>query len=149
MSISWIEKKITKEKFIITENGKYTFEEFFDLIIQYYSFAKKNINSKERVCFISNHVIQYAIFSNIIPMLGGIFVPLNPKSPKEEIESKMNLIGSKKIIYDESIEIPNIKNIYKLKAKKVSLKMLILFGLMKMNHFVYCLHLEVQVLLRL
>ncbi len=118
MSISWIEKKITKEKFIITENGKYTFEEFFDLIIQYYSFAKKNINSKERVCFISNHVIQYAIFSNIIPMLGGIFVPLNPKSPKEEIESKMNLIGSKKIIYDESIEIPNIKNIYKLKAKK-------------------------------
>jgi len=118
MSISWIEKQIKKEKLIITQNDEYTFEDFFDLIIQYYSFAKKNINSKEKICFISNQVIHYAIFSNIIPMLGGVFVPLNPKSPKNEIESKMNLIGSKKIIYDESIEIPNINNIYKLKAKK-------------------------------
>ena len=118
MSISWIEKQVNKEKFIITQNKEYTFEDFFDLIVQNYTFTKENIISREKICFISNHVIQYAVFANLITMLGGVFVPLNPKSPKNEIEFKMNLIGSKKIIYDESIDFPDIKNITKLKTKK-------------------------------
>jgi len=118
MHNSWIEKQKSNKKFIITQNKDYSFEDFNKLILEYYDFAKENIKNKEKICFISNKVIEYAIFSNLIPMIGGIFVPLNPKSPKNEIESKMNLLGSKKIIYDDSIDLDKIKSFIYLKSQK-------------------------------
>ena len=51
-------------------------------------------------------------------MLGGIFVPMNPKSPIDEITKKMNIIGSKKIIYDESIELEKVDNISLFRSEK-------------------------------
>ncbi len=114
MQNSWLKNLNNNNKFLITKRKKYSYVEFYNLILKYYDFAKQNINEKERICFISNNVIQYAIFANLIPMMGGIFVPLNPKSPKYEIQSKMKLISSKKIICDESISLGNINNVIQL-----------------------------------
>ena len=43
-------------------------------------------------------------------MVGGIFVPMNPKSPVNEIKKKMEIIQCKKIIYDKSIKLEEIEN---------------------------------------
>ena len=118
METSWIEKQINNKTFLITKNKSYSFEDFNELILEYYDFAIENIAPKEKVGFISNKVLEYSIFSNLIPMIGGIFVPLNPKSPKNEIESKMNLIGSNKIIYDNSIEVDQTEGFIYLKSEK-------------------------------
>ncbi|MBK90625.1 MAG: hypothetical protein CL772_05555 [Chloroflexi bacterium] len=118
MHNSWIENTKNNKKFLITQNKDYSFKDYSNLILEYYDFARENIKHKEKICFISNNVIEYAVFSNLIPMIGGIFVPLNPKSPKNEIESKMNLIGSKKIIYDDSIDLEKIKGFIYLKSQK-------------------------------
>ena len=118
METSWIEKQINNKTFLITKNKSYSFEDFNELILEYYDFAIENIAPKEKVGFISNKVLEYSIFSNLIPMIGGIFVPLNPKSPKNEIESKMNLIGSNKIIYDNSIEVDQTEGFIYLKSER-------------------------------
>ena len=111
MTTSWIEKNLSNNPFIYIENGEYSFKDFFELLIEYYNFSSEIINKNEKITFISKSVLQYSIFSNLIPMLGGIFVPMNPKSPIDEITKKMNIIGSKKIIYDESIELEKVDNI--------------------------------------
>ena len=111
MTTSWIEKNLSNNPFIYIENGEYSFKDFFELLIEYYNFSSEIINKNEKITFISKSVLQYSIFSNLIPMLGGIFVPMNPKSPIDEITKKMNIIGSKKIIYDESIELEKVGNI--------------------------------------
>ena len=111
MTTSWIEKNLSNNPFIYLENGEYSFKDFFELLIEYYNFSSEIINKNEKITFISKSVLQYSIFSNLIPMLGGIFVPMNPKSPIDEITKKMNIIGSKKIIYDESIELEKVGNI--------------------------------------
>ena len=107
---SWIEKNISKNLFISGKNYQYNFEEYFDLLLKYYNFAKKNIKKNEKVVFISNSVLEYSIFSILIPMVGGIFVPMNPKSPVNEIKKKMEIIQCKKIIYDKSIKLEEIEN---------------------------------------
>ena len=43
---------------------------------------------------------------------------MNPKSPIDEITKKMNIIGSKKIIYDESIELEKVGNISLFHSEK-------------------------------
>ena len=96
MTTSWIEKNLSNNPFIYIENGEYSFKDFFELLIEYYNFSSEIINKNEKITFISKSVLQYSIFSNLIPMLGGIFVPMNPKSPIDEITKKMNIIGSEK-----------------------------------------------------
>ena len=118
MTTSWIEKNLSNNPFIYTENGEYSFKDFFELLIEYYNFSSEIINKNEKITFISKSVLQYSIFSNLIPMLGGIFVPMNPKSPIDEITKKMNIIGSKKIIYDESIELEKVDNISLFRSEK-------------------------------
>ncbi len=118
MTTSWIEKNLSNNPFIYTENGEYSFKDFFELLIEYYNFSNEIINKNEKITFISKSVLQYSIFSNLIPMLGGIFVPMNPKSPIDEITKKMNIIGSKKIIYDESIELEKVDNISLFRSEK-------------------------------
>ena len=118
MTTSWIEKNLSNNPFIYIENGEYSFKEFFELLIEYYNFSSEIINKNEKITFISKSVLQYSIFSNLIPMLGGIFVPMNPKSPIDEITKKMNIIGSKKIIYDESIELEKVDNISLFRSEK-------------------------------
>ena len=118
MTTSWIEKNLSNNPFIYTENGEYSFKDFFELLIEYYNFSSEIINKNEKITFISKSVLQYSIFSNLIPMLGGIFVPMNPKSPIDEITQKMNIIGSKKIIYDESIELEKVDNISLFRSEK-------------------------------
>ena len=118
MTTSWIEKNLSNNPFIYTENGEYSFKDFFELLIEYYNFSSEIIDKNEKITFISKSVLQYSIFSNLIPMLGGIFVPMNPKSPIDEITKKMNIIGSKKIIYDESIELEKVDNISLFRSEK-------------------------------
>ena len=118
MTTSWIEKNLSNNPFIYIENGEYSFKDFFELLIEYYNFSSEIINKNEKITFISKSVLQYSIFSNLIPMLGGIFVPMNPKSPIDEITKKMNIIGSKKIIYDESIELEKVDNISLFRSEK-------------------------------
>ena len=118
MTTSWIEKNLSNNPFIYIENGEYSFKDFFELLIEYYNFSNEIINKNEKITFISKSVLQYSIFSNLIPMLGGIFVPMNPKSPIDEITKKMNIIGSKKIIYDESIELEKVDNISLFRSEK-------------------------------
>ena len=118
MTTSWIEKNLSNNPFIYLENGEYSFKDFFELLIEYYNFSSEIINKNEKITFISKSVLQYSIFSNLIPMLGGIFVPMNPKSPIDEITKKMNIIGSKKIIYDESIELEKVDNISLFRSEK-------------------------------
>ena len=118
MTTSWIEKNLSNNPFIYIENGEYSFKDFFELLIEYYNFSSEIINKNEKIIFISKSVLQYSIFSNLIPMLGGIFVPMNPKSPIDEITKKMNIIGSKKIIYDESIELEKVDNVSLFRSEK-------------------------------
>ena len=118
MTTSWIEKNLSNNPFIYIENGEYSFKDFFELLIEYYNFSSEIINKNEKITFISKSVLQYSIFSNLIPMLGGIFVPMNPKSPIDEITKKMNIIGSKKIIYDESIELEKVDNVSLFRSEK-------------------------------
>ena len=118
MTTSWIEKNLSNNPFIYIENGEYSFKDFFELLIEYYNFSNEIINKNEKITFISKSVLQYSIFSNLIPMLGGIFVPMNPKSPIDEITKKMNIIGSKKIIYDESIELEKVDKISLFRSEK-------------------------------
>ena len=118
MTTSWIEKNLSNNPFIYIENGEYSFKDFFELLIEYYNFSSEIIDKNEKITFISKSVLQYSIFSNLIPMLGGIFVPMNPKSPIDEITKKMNIIGSKKIIYDESIELEKVDNISLFRSEK-------------------------------
>ena len=118
MTTSWIEKNLSNNPFIYIENGEYSFKDFFELLIEYYNFSSEIINKNEKITFISKSVLQYSIFSNLIPMLGGIFVPMNPKSPIDEITKKMNIIGSKKIIYDESIELEKVDKISLFRSEK-------------------------------
>ncbi|MQG12464.1 MAG: AMP-binding protein [SAR202 cluster bacterium] len=118
MTTSWIEKNLSNNPFIYIENGEYSFKDFFELLIEYYNFSSEIINKNEKITFISKSVLQYSIFSNLIPMLGGIFVPMNPKSPIDEITKKMNIIGSKKIIYDENIELEKVDNISLFRSEK-------------------------------
>ena len=118
MTTSWIEKNLSNNPFIYTENGEYSFKDFFELLIEYYNFSSEIINKNEKITFISKSVLQYSIFSNLIPMLGGIFVPMNPKSPIDEITKKMNIIGSKKTIYDESIELEKVDNVSLFRSEK-------------------------------
>ena len=118
MTTSWIEKNLSNNPCIYIENGEYSFKDFFELLIEYYNFSSEIINKNDKITFISKSVLQYSIFSNLIPMLGGIFVPMNPKSPIDEITKKMNIIGSKKIIYDESIELEKVDNISLFRSEK-------------------------------
>ena len=76
MTTSWIEKNLSNNPFIYIENGEYSFKDFFELLIEYYNFSSEIINKNEKITFISKSVLQYSIFSNLIPMLGGIFVPM-------------------------------------------------------------------------
>ena len=116
---SWIEKNISKNLFISGKNYQYNFEEYFDLLLKHYNFAKKNIKKNEKVVFISNSVLEYSIFSILIPMLGGIFVPMNPKSPVNEIKKKKEIIQCKKIIYDKSIKLEEIENKIQISSEKL------------------------------
>ena len=137
MTTSWIEKNLSNNPFIYIENGEYSFKDFFELLIEYYNFSSEIIDKNEKITFISKSVLQYSIFSNLIPMLGGIFVPMNPKSPIDEITKKMNIIGSKKIIYDESIELEKLI-IYLFFVLKNHRKVTIdLLGLLTKKHFVF------------
>jgi O-succinylbenzoic acid--CoA ligase len=124
MNFSWIEQNLGKGSFISTDIEELTYDDFFDLIRSYGNYCYKKINKNEKICFISKNILDYAIFSNLLPMLGGIFVPLNPNSTKEEILNKMNIINSKKIFYDEScdINVKHFKNVELLKIKKGDLK---------------------------
>jgi len=96
MTTSWIEKNLSNNPFIYLENGEYSFKDFFELLIEYYNFSSEIINKNEKITFISKSVLQYSIFSNLIPMLGGIFVPMNPKSPIDEITKKIKSRKKKK-----------------------------------------------------
>ena len=116
---SWIEKNISKNLFISGKNYQYNFEEYFDLLLKHYNFAKKNIKKNEKIVFISNSVLEYSIFSILIPMVGGIFVPMNPKSPVNEIKNKMEIIKCKKIIYDKSIKLEAIENKIQISSEKL------------------------------
>ena len=124
MNFSWIEKNLGKGAFISTDIEEITYDDFFELIKSYGNSCYKKINKKEKICFISKNILHYVIFSNLLPMLGGIFVPLNPNSPKEEILNKMNIIQSKKIFYDESydINVNDFKNVDLIKISKSTIK---------------------------
>ena len=117
MRNSWIEKKLGKDTFIYSEQEELTFNDFYGLIQSYGYSHYKQINKNEKICFISKNILHYAIFTNLIPMLGGIFVPLNPKSPKDEILKKMEAIKSNKIFYDKSCNLnhKDFKNIELIK----------------------------------
>ncbi|NCG35351.1 MAG: AMP-binding protein [Dehalococcoidales bacterium] len=113
MRNSWIENKLGKDNFIYSEVEELTFDDFYELIQSYAYTSSNHIKKNEKICFMSKNILHYAVFVNLIPMLGGIFVPLNPNSPKEEILNKMDEIKSNKIFYDKSSDLDknNFKNI--------------------------------------
>ena len=115
MPYSWIEKNNNEDEFIFSKEKIYSHRDFYKLSMEYLEFANENISKNEKICFISNDILKYAIFSNIIPMARGIFVPMNPKSSAYEIQNKMKIISSNKIFYDKTIDLENIPNLKKIK----------------------------------